>query len=247
MPEPAAEDAEAIASANEFLVAQRRAAGEASSQYYGVHWNGRVRKWRAQLQHKGKTTDLLKSDSEEEAARAFDAAARRVRRPASTLNFPTAAELPGQDEPAEPPKAAARAEKKPKKKPPPAAPTAGARGADGQEERPPNSVAASNQNGRKGYTPEVDEWLVSYIDKHGNRKASWYHNRYPPRCFSAVVGPFSAVFPPFFRRSSAVLSRSPASWPNAEKTREEWREMGERRAEKRRGKVATKTLSTGTR
>ena len=85
MPEPAAaEDAEAIASANEFLVAQRRAAGEASSQYYGVHWNGRVRKWRAQLQHNYKTTDLLKSDSEEEAARAFDAAARRARRAAAS-------------------------------------------------------------------------------------------------------------------------------------------------------------------
>ena len=173
MPEPVAEDAEAIASANEFLVAQRRAAGEASSQYYGVHWNGRVRKWRAQLQHKGKTTDLLKSDSEEEAARAFDAAARRVRRPASTLNFPTAAELAGEDEPAEPPKAAAPAEKKPKKKPPPAAQAEGAGGADEQEEGPPSSVAADNQNGRKGYTPEVDEWLVAYIDKHGNRKASW--------------------------------------------------------------------------
>ena len=180
MPEPAAaEDAEAIASANEFLVAQRRAAGEASSQYYGVHWNGRVRKWRAQLQHNYKTTDLLKSDSEEEAARAFDAAARRARRPASTLNFPTAAELAGQDEPPEPPKAAAPAEKKPKKKPPPPAAAAAAAqaegelGADEQEEKPPNSVATNNPNGKKGYTPEVDEWLVSYIDKHGNRKASW--------------------------------------------------------------------------
>ena len=63
-------------------------------------------------------------------------------------------------------------------KPPPRAPapetaqTGGARLADDQE-KPPNSVAANTQNGSKGFTPEVDEWLVNYIDKHGNQKSSW--------------------------------------------------------------------------
>ena len=58
-------------------------------------------------------------------------------------------------------------------KPPPRAPapetaqTEGARGAD--QEKPPNSAFQNLYH----FTPEVDEWLVNYIDKHGNQKSSW--------------------------------------------------------------------------
>ena len=39
-------------------------------------------------------------------------------------------------------------------------------------EKPPNSVDASSV-GSRGYTPEADEWIVNYINKHGNQNSTW--------------------------------------------------------------------------
>ena len=51
-------------------------------------------------------------------------------------------------------------------------------GGDGlMAEEPPNSVAsvvsASSVAVVKSWTPEADEWIVNYIEKHGNQKLAW--------------------------------------------------------------------------
>ena len=64
------------------------------SAYFGVSWQNRSRKWKARIQHEGRTYHLGLFAEERLAARAFDSAARRLRRELSgaKLNFPTPAE-----------------------------------------------------------------------------------------------------------------------------------------------------------
>jgi hypothetical protein len=59
-----------------------------SSQYVGVSWVKRDSRWRAQINIKGKRILLGGYASEEEAARAYDAAARRYYGPDAQVNFP---------------------------------------------------------------------------------------------------------------------------------------------------------------
>lgn len=44
----------------------------ASSQYYGVYWNKRYKKWRARITVNGEKTNLGYYDNEEESARVYD-------------------------------------------------------------------------------------------------------------------------------------------------------------------------------
>lgn len=58
-----------------------------TSRFRGVHWaNG---KWHARLSHKNKTVNIGSFDKEEDAARAFDDAAKRLRGEYASLNFPS--------------------------------------------------------------------------------------------------------------------------------------------------------------
>lgn len=47
--------------------------------FVGVSWNKKRRKWRAQSKHDGKRQHLGHFNDEQEAARAVDTAARRLR------------------------------------------------------------------------------------------------------------------------------------------------------------------------
>ena len=70
-----AEDpAEVAATASEATVARRRAARQPSSPYLGVSWAKKTRKWKAEIQHKGKKQHLDYFDNEEDAAAAVKAA-----------------------------------------------------------------------------------------------------------------------------------------------------------------------------
>ena len=66
------------------------------SAYFGVSWQRRSRKWKARIQHEGRTHHLGLFAEEGLAARAFDSAARRLRArrelSGAKLNFPTLAE-----------------------------------------------------------------------------------------------------------------------------------------------------------
>lgn len=59
-----------------------------SSQYWGVHWYNRGRVWRAQIQHKGRNLFLGVFELEEDAAHAYDKAARELHGDRAHLNFP---------------------------------------------------------------------------------------------------------------------------------------------------------------
>ena len=59
-----------------------------SSKYRGVTWNKGDSKWLAKISVKGKTKYLGIFNEEEDAARAFDAEARRVRGAKASVNFP---------------------------------------------------------------------------------------------------------------------------------------------------------------
>jgi len=95
---------EAALAAAEATVAQRKAAGQTSSRYAGVDWQRDKRRWRAQIRHEGRNQELGCWETEEEAARKFDNAARRMRGDGAhggkasngtpwRLNFPTQAEV----------------------------------------------------------------------------------------------------------------------------------------------------------
>src|SRR5262245_40260025 len=61
-----------------------------TSRFHGVVWHRRDRKWRAQISIDKRNIWLGQFDNEEDAARAFDAAAISARGASAILNFPTA-------------------------------------------------------------------------------------------------------------------------------------------------------------
>jgi hypothetical protein len=63
-----------------------------TSKYRGVSWDKRDSKWRAEIRHTCKSHYLGTFDDEEEAARAYDSAARAHRGDKVMLNFPTEGE-----------------------------------------------------------------------------------------------------------------------------------------------------------
>lgn len=67
----------------------RRSATTSSSQFKGVTWDKRVRKWRAQISIKGKNKYLGDFKGEKNAALAYDARAFREFGEFACLNFPT--------------------------------------------------------------------------------------------------------------------------------------------------------------
>jgi hypothetical protein len=68
--------------------------GEAGSKYRGVNWNKRNNKWKAQIIYDGKIHYLggFEDEDEEEAARAYDRAARAHHGEKAQLNFPAEGE-----------------------------------------------------------------------------------------------------------------------------------------------------------
>lgn len=66
----------------------RRPDRHTSSQYKGVSWERRARRWRSELRTNGVTHFLGRFASEEDAARAYDAAARDLFGEYAYLNFP---------------------------------------------------------------------------------------------------------------------------------------------------------------
>ncbi len=68
--------------------ANRRKCRTASSQYLGVSYNKRRRKWIAHIKDQGKERYLGSYDIEADAARAYDRAAVAIHGPYAALNFP---------------------------------------------------------------------------------------------------------------------------------------------------------------
>ncbi len=58
-----------------------------SSQYRGVHWAKKAKRWRANIDSQGKRIDLGHFDSEIDAARAYDTAAKKYHGEFARLNF----------------------------------------------------------------------------------------------------------------------------------------------------------------
>jgi hypothetical protein len=109
---PTEEEAKRAQERGALLTADDKAAAAAAvserqgpSEFVGVSWDRRSRKWKAQIRHDGKTQNLGSFDDEQEAARAADTAARRLRgedahggrsgrnNKWNRLNFPTQAEV----------------------------------------------------------------------------------------------------------------------------------------------------------
>jgi hypothetical protein len=66
-----------------------------SSQYIGVTWHKNGTKWQAQIRLQGTIRSLGYYNTEEDAARAFDAAARQYRGPGARVNFGEQGEVQG--------------------------------------------------------------------------------------------------------------------------------------------------------
>lgn len=67
--------------------ANRRKKSGTSSQFKGVSWNKEAGKWQAQIRSDGKDTHLGRYSEEEDAARAYDEAAKRKFGEFANLNF----------------------------------------------------------------------------------------------------------------------------------------------------------------
>eukprot|EP01046_Picozoa_sp_COSAG06_P008169 COSAG06_NODE_410_length_16089_cov_9.968793_15_plen_519_part_00 len=84
-------------------VAKRRKKSATTSEYVGISWDKKRRKWRAHIKHDGKEQHLGSFDDEREVAKAADTAARRLRGEDAhggrsgtnwhRLNFPTEGEV----------------------------------------------------------------------------------------------------------------------------------------------------------
>lgn len=68
-------------------LANRRKKIKSRSEFKGVTWHRRDKKWQAQVQWQGKTYHLGYFDSEVDAARAYDAGARAIQGEFSKPNF----------------------------------------------------------------------------------------------------------------------------------------------------------------
>ncbi len=66
----------------------KRKRTRATSRYVGVSWNRMQKKWHARITSEGLTRSLGYFSSQEDAARAYDAAARRVFGEFARVNFP---------------------------------------------------------------------------------------------------------------------------------------------------------------
>lgn len=62
-----------------------------SSRFKGVYWDSQTRRWRSEIKVNGRKRHIGRFDSEEEAARAYDAASLAVSPEFAYLNFPLAA------------------------------------------------------------------------------------------------------------------------------------------------------------
>lgn len=69
-------------------VANRNGRGAATSQYKGVSWDAKNKNWRASIRANYKSENLGRYASEEQAARAYDKAAREHFGEFAWLNFP---------------------------------------------------------------------------------------------------------------------------------------------------------------
>ena len=86
-------EAQRMRSAAELAAAA--ADGARESRHRGVRWDARGRKWTAQIMHEGRRQHLGCFAHEDEAARAYDDEARKLRGARAELNFPEPGERQG--------------------------------------------------------------------------------------------------------------------------------------------------------
>lgn len=67
---------------------QRKQRSQSSSKYKGVHWEKKRKEWRARIKYKGRSIHIGRFETEEEAARAYDAKAKELFGEFAWLNFP---------------------------------------------------------------------------------------------------------------------------------------------------------------
>jgi ubiquitin len=84
---------------HELMLKRRKKTSTKPSEFVGVHWHKKDRKWTAAISHDGKKHHLGRFHDEKDAARSFDAAARRLRGEdahggrGKGINFPTEREV----------------------------------------------------------------------------------------------------------------------------------------------------------